>query len=100
MNLQETFRKFDKPGKRVNVDVRKEAEDMVKRHERQLKSLKESTPDSVAFRKAAMKSTEAFKANLKDFLSANGAEELYEDLVGFVSGKVSEITRSGSESNA
>ena len=100
MSLQESFHKLDKPVSRGSVDVRKEAQAMVRRHERQLKDLKESTPNAAAFREAALKSTEAFKIQLKDFLSANGAEDLYEELVGFVSGKVSEVTASHPSSHA
>ena len=92
MALQETFRKFDDPHKnRERFDVRKEAKDMVERHQLQLKELREQSASNEAFREAALKATETFKSTLKNFFTEHGQEDLYEEMVGFVSGKVSEI---------
>lgn len=92
MALQETFRKVDQPAKnKERADVRKEAQDMVERHQRELKSLRENTNSSEAFREAALKATESFKEELQSFLASHGAEDIYEELIGFMTGKVSEI---------
>lgn len=97
MQLSESFRPADQAPKTEAFDVRKEAERMVRRHERQLQKLREFSDSPQAFREAALQSTEQFKADLLSFLKAHNAEELYEDLVGFVSGKVAEIVSGGTE---
>lgn len=81
------------------VDVRKEAEKLIQKHSFHLQKLKESALSQEAFRESAMKATESFKANLKNFLKENEAEDLYEELVGFVSGKVSEIVSFSKDSH-
>lgn len=100
MQLSESFRPADQAPKTESFDVRKEAERMVRRHERQLQKLREFSDSPQAFREAALRSTEQFKSDLLSFLKTHNAEGLYEELVGFVSGKVAEIVRAGSESSS
>lgn len=91
MQISESFRPVDRPKKQLEVDVRKEAQNMVKKHEQYLTKLRKQSSSSEAFKEASLKATEAFKQQLQTFLSENGREDLYEEMVGFVSGKVSEI---------
>lgn len=100
MPLSESMRSADHPARTEAFDVRKEAERMVERHERQLRGLREISSSPTAFRNAALKSTESFKVQLKAFLVKNDAGELYDELVGFVSGKVNEAISSGSENSS
>lgn len=81
-------RQADKIPPALKRDIRTEALTMVHRHEDQLNRLKLNTATQEAFREAALKSTEAFKAELKDFLVKNKADDLYEELVGFVGKKI------------
>jgi len=93
-------RSLDKAIPKKEVDVRAKAHDLIDRHERKLKELRETALSSEDFHKAAMKSTEHFKGELKAFLKENGADELYDELVGFVSGRVSEIIKGSSDSSS
>lgn len=97
MQLSESFRTADQPPKTEAFDVRKEAERMVRRHERQLQKLRAFADSPQAFREAALQSTEQFKSDLLAFLKSHNAEGLYEEMVGFVSGKVTEIVGGSSE---
>lgn len=90
-------KRIEKPMQRKQIDVRKEAQDLVQKHERLLTNLRETALSPDAFREASLKATESFKSNLKDFLSKHGAEDLYEEMVGFVMGKVGEIVKKGGE---
>lgn len=92
MQLSESFKTADKPQKIEAYDVRKEAERMVRRHERQIQSLRDLSGSQEAFRSAALQATETFKTELLTFLKTNNQEGLYEEMVGFVSGKVAEIS--------
>jgi hypothetical protein len=91
MSLQESFKTFDKSTSNHALDVRKEAESMVKKHQLYLSKLSDQSESSEAFREATLKATEAFKKQMHDFLAEHGREDLYDEMVGFVSGKVSEI---------
>lgn len=99
MRLQESFRTVDKATKSKEMDVRKEAQNMVKKHELYLKKLQDQSESSEAFKEASLKATEAFKNTLHDFLAEHGREDLYDELVGFLSGKVSEIVSDQSSEN-
>jgi len=91
--LNEVLRSADEPKKKLEkADVRKEAEAMVNRHERQLSELKtasEEHPES--FEEAALKASEQFQQELRDFLKEHDSEELYEELVKPVRDQVSKI---------
>ncbi len=91
MQLSESFPSPDNSTKKEKLDVRKEAESMVKKHQLYLSKLGEQSESSEAFQEASLKATETFKNQLHDFLAEHGREDLYDELVGFLSGKVSEI---------
>jgi hypothetical protein len=91
MKFSESFRTNDKATQKRELDVRKEAESMVKKHEQYLQKLQDQSESSEAFKDASLKATEAFKNQMHDFLAEHGREDLYDELVGFLSGKVSEI---------
>lgn len=97
MEIQESFRGPDRKKKMERADIRKRAEAMIQKHEQYLKNLELSGTD---FQMEAAEATQRFNNQLKDFLTANGAEDLYEDLVGFVSGKVSEVVNTKRESSS
>ena len=101
MALQETLgRREEKPMLAKEIDVRREAENMIQRHKDQIKELRELSGGSEAFREASIKATEKFKNKLKAFLSKHGAAGMYEELLGFVIGNVSEIISSASEKSS
>lgn len=89
--LNEVLRSADEPKKKLEeADVRKEAEAMVKRHEQHLSKLQaEENPE--LFEQAALKANDQFQRELEDFLKANNAEELYEELVQPVRDQVVKI---------
>jgi len=91
MQLSESFTSPDNSTKKETLDVRKEAESMVKKHQLYLSKLGDQSESSEAFRDAALKATQAFKNQMHDFLTEHGREDLYDEMVGFISGKVSEI---------
>lgn len=98
LGVSETMTPVDNPVKRERVDVRKESQRIRERYEKRISDLRTNVVDEGVFRDAAMKATETFKGELKDFLTANGAGDLYDQLVGFTSGKVAEVTQPGKES--
>lgn len=74
------------------MDVRTEAENMMKRHERQLTQLKAAAGNnSEAFQRAALKATEQFQHDLKKFLKERGAEELFAEIDASVHAQISKI---------
>ena len=97
LGISESYRKIDEPGSKERVDVRKEAEKMSRRYETRISELRKQALSSEAFREASLKATEQFKKDLKSFLTKNGAEDLYDELVGFTSGHVAEIVQSKKE---
>lgn len=94
MEISEALSKAqDKIGKK-HPDLMKEVSRMFSRHERQINVL-QKIPGS---HETLMQSQEQFKKELKIFLSNHGASDLYEIMVGFVMGQVSEIVSAGAES--
>jgi len=92
MNNLDTFRSPDHPKKIEPMDVRKEAEEMVQRHERQLMQLKLAAgTNSEAFQSAALKATEQFQHDLKEFLKERGTEELLAEIDASVHAQISKI---------
>ncbi|MDP3975358.1 MAG: hypothetical protein Q8P95_00400 [bacterium] len=99
MRLSETFTTADDVKKAEHYDVRKEAERMVRRFDRQIQQLRDHMTGAgqELFQEALIKATEQFKEQLKTFLSQHGAENLYQEMVGFVSGKVAEVVNAKAE---
>jgi len=97
LGISESYRQLDKPAQQKGVDVRKEAERMAKRYENRITELREKSLLPDAFRRAVLRATEQFKRDLKTFLSKHGAEDMYEEMVGFTSGHVGEIVQTEKE---
>ncbi len=84
MELSEQLRPADRPEPQKEVDVRKEAEEMVARHARQIKDLEASTGDESAFEQAALNASDSFMTDLDAFLKKhlpeNEAQEMMSEL--------------------
>jgi hypothetical protein len=90
MQLNESFRSVDEPLKKLEpADVKKEAQEMVQRHERQLVALKSAHPEG--FQDAAMKLTQEFQVQLKEFLHQHTADKLFAEIDANVHREVSRI---------
>lgn len=95
MEIHEALSKVADRIEHRRPDLAKELTRMFSRHERQINALQKISGSQ----EALMKAREQFKAQLKTFLTKNGATDLYEDMVGFVMGQVSEIVSAGSEND-
>lgn len=93
MEIREALSKARDRIEKKRPDLAKELTRMFSRHERQINAL-QKIPGS---HEALMKARERFKEQLKTFLSEHGASDLYEDMVGFVMGHISEIVSVGAE---
>ena len=95
MEIREAMSKATDRMEKKRPDLTKELTRIFSRHERQINAL-QKIPGS---HEALMNAREQFKNDLKAFLEKNGASDLYEDMVGFVMGQISEIVSAGTESN-
>lgn len=90
MQLNETFRSVDEPMKKLEpADVKKEAEAMAQRHERQLIALKMDHPEG--FEKIMENLTVHFQDQLKAFLHEHAADDLFAEIDASVHEEVSRI---------
>lgn len=90
MQLNESLRSVDQPMKKLEpADVKKEAEAMVRRHERQLIALKMAHPQG--FEKIAGNLTVHFQDQLKAFLHEHAADDLFAEIDASVHQEVSRI---------
>lgn len=95
MEIREALSKAADRMEKKRPDLAKELARMFSRHERQINAL-QKIPGS---HEALMKARERFKEQLKTFLAEHGAADLYENMVGFVMGQVSEIVNAGAEND-
>ncbi|GEM_PF-5979477 len=98
MEIREALGKIEKPTKE-SYNVGRETLRLQNRYKRQMKALRESLSFD-QYRSAALQATEIFKKNLKQFLAKNGREDLYQQIVGFLSGKVAEIASTSPEASS
>jgi len=92
--VQEVLHTPDEPQKKKldRADVQLEAKAMVERHARQLSELEAASAEHPeSFEQAALKASEQFQSELKEFLKSNDAEELYDELVQPVRDQVAHI---------
>ncbi len=98
MEIREALGKIERPAKE-SYDVTRETLRLQTRYERQMKLLRESLSFD-QYREAALQATENFKKNLRKFLAKHGRDDLYQQIVGFLSGKVAEVASSTAEASS